>query len=764
MSQPGGASRDRSWVVAVVAVCVAVVSAAVVVLVFKGARSSPGVGSVGSVTLEAAAVAGADPFTPSVASGVAVALKGAVIVEGAAVRRSLPSDASTHTRLASGTAPGLYGGSGDVHVCDPQQLVAFLNTHQDKAAAWARVLGIAPGDIGRYVATLTPVVLTGDTLVGNHGFRAGAPTSLLSVLQAGTAVMVDATGTPRVKCNCGNPLTSPELINLASAHIRGVAWPGYTAAGVTAVRPGKATGTLRVVNITTGAIYDQPVATPASGSGPGVWAATETDPTNAPGQTRIVTSGDGRVWSPAGVIASTNVMALGWGNGVWIAALAKDGSRGLLKPGTDLLESTDLKTWTGVATLPDTVAGLAYGNGRWVAVGNEGPDAGTGVVDGSTDGAHWAPVATIRGTDFEFGLSSVAYGGGQWIVASSGLGARSGTPGGPPVPGVLRVFTSTDGVRWPAAGVRIDAASNGRNGRIGYGAGHWVVTALAYDPALAGALDPVRTVVDISGDGRSWAARPVTGVGEGLLVAASAYGNGKWLAAAEIGPGIQRPSTLLVSNDAATWSPVAHVEQTVEVLAFGGLPVAGAPAPSTPVPSVSPSGTPATSGSAGPLRIVTVTTPDGRHYQVSVLAQDTVADCATNAYGSAVISFLKQHPCAQGATRLLFSVPVGGRTVALSVIIVEFAGTPADPYVYSTQFNRLENESGSGSINDLLRAGTRLPGWPTSIPAAEAFQVPGQDNGLWIFDAWYLTGPTTPQAPELIDLEIQLFLQPLTGH
>jgi hypothetical protein len=98
------------------------------------------------------------------------------------------------------------------------------------------------------------------------------------------------------------------------------------------------------------------------------------------------------------------------------------------------------------------------------------------------------------------------------------------------------------------------------------------------------------------------------------------------------------------------------------------------------------------------------------------------------------------------------------------VIIVEIPGTPTDPYIYSSQFSHLENDSGTGSINDLLRAGTRLPGWPTSIPAAEAFQVAGEDNGLWIFDAWYLTGPTTPQAPDLINLERQLFLQPLTGQ
>ena len=78
----------------------------------------------------------------------------------------------------------------------------------------------------------------------------------------------------------------------------------------------------------------------------------------------------------------------------------------------------------------------------------------------------------------------------------------------------------------------------------------------------------------------------------------------------------------------------------------------------------------------------------------------------------------------------------------------EVRGHPADPYVYSSQFARLENESGTGSINDLLRAGTRLPGWPTSIPAAGAFEVTGEDNGLWIFDAWYLTHrPDNPADP-----------------
>jgi len=63
---------------------------------------------------------------------------------------------------------------------------------------------------------------------------------------------------------------------------------------------------------------------------------------------------------------------------------------------------------------------------------------------------------------------------------------------------------------------------------------------------------------------------------------------------------------------------------------------------------------------------------------VRACPRHTVGDCAANAYGSAVvISFLKRHPRAGGGTRLLFTVPLGGRTVALSVIIVAFAGTPA---------------------------------------------------------------------------------------
>jgi hypothetical protein len=82
--------------------------------------------------------------------------------------------------------------------------------------------------------------------------------------------------------------------------------------------------------------------------------------------------------------------------------------------------------------------GLGYGNRRWVAVGNEGPDAARAWSTAAPTSALGAG-RDDQGTDFEFGLSSVAYGGGRWIAASSGFGARTAHPA-VPVPGVLRVF------------------------------------------------------------------------------------------------------------------------------------------------------------------------------------------------------------------------------------------------------------------------------------------------------------------------------------
>jgi hypothetical protein len=106
-----------------------------------------------------------------------------------------------------GNAPGLYGGTRNAAKCSPTKLIGFLDAEPDKAKAWASVYGIKVREIPAFIRRLTPVILRRDTVVKNHGFKKGKANAISAVLQAGMAVLVDGAGTPRVKCNCGNPLT-----------------------------------------------------------------------------------------------------------------------------------------------------------------------------------------------------------------------------------------------------------------------------------------------------------------------------------------------------------------------------------------------------------------------------------------------------------------------------------------------------------------------------------------------------------------------------
>ena len=264
-----GRDQRKGWIVAVAIVAV-IAAAGFGWLVGKATDSS----ASASITLVPAGSPGPDPFTRSVAVGRAVDFPTNVRAVNAKFRKQLTLDSQTHTLVAVGTAPGLYGGSGNTRLCNPRQLVAFLNANPSKARAWARVFGIRPDQIDSYVSGLTPVLLANDTRVTNYGYRNGSANPIQAVLQAGTAVLVDATGTPRVKCNCGNPLTPPTAVSLTSGHTTGDPWPGYVPAEVTAIRPGPTVATITVVNITTG----EREPTSLGGSGGQFVAATPDDP------------------------------------------------------------------------------------------------------------------------------------------------------------------------------------------------------------------------------------------------------------------------------------------------------------------------------------------------------------------------------------------------------------------------------------------------------------------------------------------------------
>ncbi|HEX8805073.1 MAG TPA: DUF6777 domain-containing protein [Acidimicrobiales bacterium] len=203
----------------------------------------------------------------SLGADVSIALQGQpAVTEGVA---ALLAGAS-----ASGTEPGLYGGSRDAQVCDVQGLIDFLtdDANSGQAQAWAEAEGISVDDIESYVQGLTPVRLRYDTRVTNHGYADGEATPFQSVLQAGTAVMVDDTGVPRVKCNCGNPLLAPEALGDASegdaldvdalAQNPDDAWDGFDTAQVVSVEAGDSSvENFTLTTLDDGSLFDRPVGT-----------------------------------------------------------------------------------------------------------------------------------------------------------------------------------------------------------------------------------------------------------------------------------------------------------------------------------------------------------------------------------------------------------------------------------------------------------------------------------------------------------------------
>ena len=178
----------------------------------------------------AAADRGPDPFTQSTA----VAAPSAP-----AVPSGLPSSPPSATSVANsvavrvvrtlpGSTPGLYGGIRSVSSCDVERQVRLLTEDGGRARAFARGADISPAAVPEFLRGLTPVVLRADTRMTNHGYRGGSAVAFQSVLQAGTAVMVDDHGMPRVRCACGNPLR-PAVASREGVVHKGEPWSGYRA-------------------------------------------------------------------------------------------------------------------------------------------------------------------------------------------------------------------------------------------------------------------------------------------------------------------------------------------------------------------------------------------------------------------------------------------------------------------------------------------------------------------------------------------------------
>jgi hypothetical protein len=233
----------------------------------------------GEIFLEAAGTAGAESFTgetfvpespPSSLNLPTTTLAPTTTVP---VGATTATPGSAQVAAVSGGKPALYGGSKDKALTDKEGQLQFFEQNPNKAAAFCAALNsdptfkwsggaqIQPSQLRDYFAELTPLMLTRDTRVTNNGYRDGKPTPRQSVLQKGQMVLVDRYGVPRVRCECGNPLTPPQPVNKTPKYT-GPQWPDFDPTTIIVVQPTTVVITIFVVvDVYTGESFDRPAGT-----------------------------------------------------------------------------------------------------------------------------------------------------------------------------------------------------------------------------------------------------------------------------------------------------------------------------------------------------------------------------------------------------------------------------------------------------------------------------------------------------------------------
>ncbi|MFI1151333.1 DUF6777 domain-containing protein [Streptomyces sp. NPDC020817] len=230
---PGPPAKGPWWrsVPKLATALVAVAAAVVLAVVLTRPGGSPS--ARGEVFLQPAAATGPAPFTESTVTREALPPPQS---PAPSARSTTPGTGTTATPSISGSAPGLYGGTRSMASCDVEKQVRALSAQPAKNEAFASALGIRPESVPGYLRALTPVQLRTDTRVTNHGYRDGKATAYQAVLQAGTAVLIDDRGVPRVRCACGNPLGAPVALP-ADTKRHGQPWSSYQPSKVVVIAP-----------------------------------------------------------------------------------------------------------------------------------------------------------------------------------------------------------------------------------------------------------------------------------------------------------------------------------------------------------------------------------------------------------------------------------------------------------------------------------------------------------------------------------------------
>ncbi len=277
-------------------------------LVTQSAHSAdaPSVPS-GMVRLVPAAAAGPAPFAAAIRVAVPT-LSSDAVAAVAAARANWPIDPTVGVALVEGSSAGVYVGDPGQPDCRVSELGTAVTAAGAATGAWAAALGIAPDQVTSYLATLTPVLLGSDSWLAVSDLTAGAAVPTAAVLQAGTAVLIDASGTPRVRCADAAPLTAADALPFADQLTTGVPWAGYDPASVIGIRPALPMTQISLISLTSGVAYAQslhappapaapasstsPAPPPASTVGPTTLTVTAPAPAPAPAPVTIADAGD----------------------------------------------------------------------------------------------------------------------------------------------------------------------------------------------------------------------------------------------------------------------------------------------------------------------------------------------------------------------------------------------------------------------------------------------------------------------------------------
>lgn len=294
---------------------IGIAAAVVLVVIIAGAikltsgtpvASPSGNGEVVSIQTEPVSAA-TNPFTPPIAP------PGQTTTD---VELKDPVNTDKPVTVKGGQV-GLYGGTEKVSQCDKAKLIQYLKDTPDKAAAWADVQGIQVSEIESFVNKTTQTILRSDTRVLNHGWENGHVTSFESVLQYGTAVLVNDYGLPVVKCYCGNPLSAAPYYPKVTYY--GPTWRGWNPQNITIIEQNiTIINDYTLINIYNGQPFGRPTGTDGGQDGPAPSASPtpSTTESTGPTPTPTITSGEQAAeYAKEQVIAQLVACVKKWGDG-----------------------------------------------------------------------------------------------------------------------------------------------------------------------------------------------------------------------------------------------------------------------------------------------------------------------------------------------------------------------------------------------------------------------------------------------------------------